>query len=294
MEGLFRTAPISTTPPDRPYAPPPDMLLGPLARLLRPLVRLLIRSGITFPVLVDLLRGLYVDVARHDLLPDPKARTDSRISLLTGVHRKELRRQRTPEASQAPAVITLNTQIIARWLGSPDYTDKEGRPLPLPRAGDAPSFESLVATVTRDVRPRAVLDDGISQGIVVLDKNDRVHLHAAAFLPREGSEAQLFYFARNLHDHTAAAVANVLSTEAPPFLDRSLHYDRFGVEAAARLEAEGRQAAQQMLLDVNRIALALAEADDKVAAAAGGPRPTRRVNLGVYLYVEDEAPDVSG
>lgn len=270
------------------------MLLGPLARLLRPLVRLLIRSGVTFPVLADLLRGLYVEVARHDLLPDPRTRTDSRISLLTGVHRKELRRQRAPEAVQAPAVVTLNTQIIARWLGSPDNTDREGHPLPLPRTGDAPSFESLVASVTRDVRPRAVLDDWIGQGIVTLDAEDRVHLHAAAFLPREGSEAQLFYFARNLHDHAAAAVANILATGAPPFLDRSLHYDRLGPEAAAGLEAEGRQAAQRMLLELNRVALRLAEADDATAAAAGGSRPTRRVNLGVYLYVEDEAPDASG
>jgi len=42
------------------------------------------------------VRGLYVEVARDDLLDDPRSRTDSRISLMTGVHRKELRRQRTP------------------------------------------------------------------------------------------------------------------------------------------------------------------------------------------------------
>lgn len=255
-------------------------------------MRLLIRSGVTFPVLADLLRGLYVDVARHDLLTDPKARTDSRISLMTGVHRKELRRQRSPEAPPVPAVVTLNTQIIARWLGASDTADQEGRPLPLPRTGTAPSFEALVEAVTRDMRPRAVLDDWISQGLAVLDREDRVHLQAAAFLPREGSEAQLFYFARNLHDHAAAAAANILATAAPPFLDRSLHYDRLGLEAAARLEAAGRQAAQQMLLDLNRVALGIAEADDKLAAA--GARPTRRINLGVYLYVEDEAPDAAG
>ncbi|MDO9714050.1 DUF6502 family protein [Paracraurococcus lichenis] len=270
------------------------MLLGPLARLLRPLVRLLIRSGVTFPVLTDLLRSLYVDVARHDLLPDPKARTDSRISLMTGVHRKELRRQRAPETPPAPAVITLNTQIIARWLGSPDTTDREGRPLPLPRAGDAPSFDALVEAVTRDVRPRAVFDDWLSQGIVALEQDDRVHLRAAAFLPREGSEAQLFYFARNLHDHTAAATANVLAAGLPPFLDRSLHYDRLGLDAAVKLEIEARQAAQRMLLELNRTALALSEADDQEAAKAEGVRPTRRVNLGVYLFVEDETQSDPG
>ena len=68
--------------------------MKPLARLLRPLVRLLIRSGVTFPVLANLIRALYVEVSLRDLLTDAKARTDSRVSLLTGVHRKEIRRLR--------------------------------------------------------------------------------------------------------------------------------------------------------------------------------------------------------
>ncbi len=112
--------------------PPPQALLKPLARLLRPLVRLMIRSGVTFPVVAELLRGLYVDVATRDLLADPKAQTDSRISLLTGVHRKEIRRLRTeaPAPEGVPEVVTLASQIIARWLAAPPYADAGGRPRP--------------------------------------------------------------------------------------------------------------------------------------------------------------------
>lgn len=275
--------------------PPPQALLRPLARLLRPLVRLLIRSGVTFPVLADLLRGLYVDVAARDLLADPKAQTDSRISLLTGVHRKEIRRLRTqaPEAGEIPAVVTLGSQIVARWLAAPPYADADG-PRPLPRAartaGEA-SFEGLVESVTKDVRARAVLDDWLGQGIVSLDRQDRVHLSTAAFIPRPGGEEQLFYFARNLHDHIAAAAANVATDGPAPFLDRSMHYDRLRPETVAQLEATAREAAQQMLTDVNRIALAMAEADDKAAAAGEPGTPLRRINLGVYVYVEDDPVD---
>ena len=279
--------------PDPPRAPPPDQLLKPLGRLLRPLVRLLIRSGVTFPMLADLLRGLYVDVASRDLLPDDRARTDSRISLLTGVHRKEIRRQRSPDAEggEAPAVVTLGSQIIARWLGTPAYADPSGTPRALPRtAPDGPSFEGLVASVTRDVRPRTVLDDWIAQGIVSLDAEDRITLDTAAYVPGPGREEQMFFFARNLHDHIAAAAANVSTAGRAPFLDRSVHYDRLGPDAAAKLEAAGRDAAQRMLLDVNRTALALVEAEE-----AAGPlppaAPTRRVNLGIYLYAADESLD---
>lgn len=274
--------------------PPPQALLKPLARLLRPLVRLLIRSGVTFPVMADLLRGLYVEVAARDLLVDPKAQTDSRISLLTGVHRKEIRRLRMEEADDhdTPPVVTLTSQLIARWLGAPPYADADGRPLPLPRAartaGEA-SFEGLVESVTKDVRARSVLDDWIGQEIVLVDADGRIHLNSAAFIPRPGGEEQLFYFSRNLHDHIAAAAANVATAGPAPFFDRSMHYDRLRPETVAELETTAREAAQRLLTDVNRIALAKAEADDE---APGAPAtPLRRINLGVYVYVADDPVD---
>ncbi len=285
-------------PPDRPFAP--EALIGPLRSLLRPLVRLLMRSGITFPVLADLLRGLYVDVALHDVLTNPSARTDSRVSLATGVHRKEIRRLRTvsPAAStEAPPIVTLASAIVGRWLGGADYTDAGGEPLALPRTGHAPgsaSFESLVAAITTDVRPRAVLEELLAQNLVVLEAGERVRLNVAAFVPPPGREAQLFYFGRNLGDHAAAASANIEAAGAAPFLDRSVHYDRLGAATIRRLERAGREAAERLLVDFNRIALAAAEEDDREAAAAPERPRAGRINLGVYLYVEGAAKGEPG
>ncbi len=260
-------------------------LLGSLTRVLRPLVRLLIRGGVTFPMLSDLLRTLYVEVAHRDLL-EPVARTDSRISLLTGVHRKEIRRLRLLPATDVPAppAVLGRQRIVARWLGTPEYTGPDARPLPLPRtAADGVSFEALVRSVTTDVRPRAVLEDWLDQGLVRLDAEDRVCLEVDVFLPREDRDGQLFFFARNLHDHIAAAGANLLAAGPAPFLDRSVHYNRLSGASAARLAMAGREAAQALLLDINRQALA-----EVAAALPGDGEPTRRVNLGLYLYVEDD------
>ena len=263
-------------------------LLRGLRHLLRPLVRLLIQRGVTFPALADLLRELYVEVARNDAIGDPRARTDSRIALLTGIHRKELRRQRTSPiaAEPEPATLSLSSQIVARWLAIPPWVGADGAPLPLPRsapAGEA-SFDALVAAATRDLRPRAVLDEWLSQGVVHLDAADRVMLAAAAYLPQPGSAEQLHYFARNLHDHVAAASANLLADGRPPFLDRSVHYDALPSDLAARLAALGRAAAERLLLEVNRTALNMLKGETPSAGK------TRRVNLGTYLYVEDEPP----
>jgi hypothetical protein len=273
----------------RPRLPQPDLLLRALAPMLRPLIRLLIRAGVTFPSVSDLLRSLYVDVAASDLLTEPGARTDSRISLLTGVHRKEIRRQRTIASPVEPHAITLSSLVMARWLGAEALTGADGRPLPLPRLGAAPSFEALVSSVTRDIRPRALLDDWLDQGIATLDEQGMVRLEHTAFVPHADRDAQLFYFGRNLHDHLAAAADNVAAPGAPPFLDRSVHYDGLSPEAAARIAEAARTAAVAALLEVNRAALAIADADD--AAAKPGDVRRCRVNLGLYLFSEEKPTD---
>jgi hypothetical protein len=282
---------------DHPRTLPPAPLLKAARRLMRPLVRLMMRSGLTFPILADMLRALFVEVAVSDILTDPKARTDSRISLLTGVHRKEIRRLRgLPDdiAATVPDVVTLASQIIARWVGAAPYIDKARQPRPLPRnrsdasAGE-PSFEALVESITFDIRPRTVLDDLLGHGVVLIDSTDRVQLNTTAFIPRPGGEEQLFYFARNLHDHVAAAVANISASGTPRFLDRSVHYDRLTQEQAQALEDYARRAAMQVLLDVNRRALELTE------TAADLDEPTqRRINLGIYVFDADDPLTAGG
>jgi hypothetical protein len=296
-------------PIDRPQPVPPASLLKAARRLLRPLVRLMMLSGVTFPVLADTLRRLYVEIAVNDVLTEPKARTDSRISLLTGVHRKEIRRLREMPADNAgaPDIVTLASQIVARWVGTARFVDANGRPLPLPRIGGEganlgpsadkspdfdtrpPSFDKLVESVTTDIRPRAVLDDLLGHDVVFMDAADCVQLNTDAFIPRPGREEQLFYFARNLHDHVAAAAANISAAEAPPFLDRSVHYDGLTPTQVQTLREYARAAAMRVLLDVNRLAQELTE-------ATPGSQPTqpRRINFGIYVFDEDEPPAAAG
>ncbi|MFC7738069.1 hypothetical protein ACFQX4_20035 [Roseomonas sp. GCM10028921] len=75
----------------------------------------------------------------------------------------------------------------------------------------------------------------------------------------------------------------------PPFSTAACTTNRLRPEAAARLEAAGREGANRLLLEMNRLALSLLEEGE-----AGPGEPTRRVNLGVYLYTEDEAPREAG
>ena len=266
-----------------PIATTPKPLISAVKRLLRPLVRLLISRGMGLPALTEVLKQVYVDVALSEFPTQGKKQTDSSISILTGVHRKDVKRLRAARKGrlpQPPRSISIGAQLVARWVGSPGTTDSKGLPLPLPRQAESPggpSFDALVAGISTDVRPRAVLDEWLRLGIAHLDKDERVVLNQLAFVPQKGFEEKAFYLGRNIHDHIAAASHNLLG-EGNPQLERSVHYSALTPESAATLAKAAEQAGMEALLDMNRLALDLA-AKDK-----GKETATKRINFGLYFY----------
>ena len=81
----------------------------------------------------------------------------------------------------------------------------------------------------------------------------------------------------------AAASTNVSAPTVAPFVDRSVHYDRLSESAARQLESIARDAAQRAVLEVNRAAIALVDAEPDDA-----PSAPQRVNFGVYVYRDDD------
>jgi hypothetical protein len=263
-----------------------DAIVAAVAKLLRPLVRLLISRSVPFPFLSDLMKRLYVEVA-EEIPVEGKKQTDSRIHLLTGVHRKDVHRLRGMRSSpqRPPGAASLGSQLLARWTTQPEYLDHQRQPLPLARVdaeAGAPSFESLVRSVNRDIRPRVVLDEWLRLGIAHVDEQDRVCLNMHAFVPAPGTEEIAYYFGRNVHDHLAAAVHNVLG-EPHPFLERSVCYDGLSQESVQELKRTAEQRGMQVLQEINARALELQQRDSERKDA------TQRMNFGVYCFDEEEA-----
>lgn len=270
-----------------PEAPTSAKLVVAIRRVLRPLVRLLLSQGLTYPWLSDLLKEIYVEVANRDFNLGGNRQTDSRVSLLTGVHRKDVRRLRETHGVQdedvAPPVMSLGAQLVARWASDPRYVDQDDHPISLPRLGrqNDVSFESLVAEVSKDIRPRPVLDEWLRLGVVHVDDDDLVHLNVEAFVPEKGFEDKLFHLGANVHDHLSAAVDNV-SGKKPAWMERSVHYDALSLTSVVELAALVEKSGMQALKTVNKKAMELEERD----SSAGAATPPQRINFGVYFYSE--------
>lgn len=261
---------------------PPKALISAIKKLLRPLIRLLIAKGLGLPALIELMKEIYVSVAEQEFPTNGKKQTDSRISVLTGVHRKDVKRLRTIKTEEfvAPRSIGLGPLVVARWLSNPATIDAQGQPIALPRQGEsatAPSFDGLVESVSKDIRPRALLDEWVRLGVARLDAQGRVVLNKAAFIPEKGFDEKAFYLGRNIHDHLAVAGNNLLGV-GNPALERSVHYTGLTEESAKVVTEAAERLGMQSLLAVNRLALELAEKDN------GKPEARRRLNFGLYLY----------
>lgn len=253
--------------------------------ILRPLVRLLLERQVTFPYLVNLLKSVYVEVAVAEFTIEGRPQTDSRISLLTGIHRKNVKRLREELETDAPMpfAASLGALLVSRWIADPALLDDGGRPLALPRlgtGGEVPSFEELVASVSKDIPARSVLDEWLRLGVAKLDADDRVELCADSFVPERGLEEKIHFFGRNLHDHVAAGVHNLLA-EGPPLFDRSVYYDGLGPDAVAQLAELAREEGSALLRRLNLRALALQSRN------ADDPTATHRMTIGAYFYTVD-------
>ena len=280
------SARLSEAPQESPGGTPLSFVRA-VERLLRPFVRAMIAHGLSYTQLIVQLKRMYVEVAEREFTIEGRRQTDSRITLLTAVHRKDVKRlrgaQRQPFA--APTRLSLHGEMIALWRGDPQFLDADGKPRALPRQAPdgGPSFDTLVERVSKDIRGRVVLDEWLRLGLARLE-GELVTLNAAAFVPQDGFDDLAYYFGRNLHDHIAAAEHN-LSRRGPPFLERSAYYDRLTPESVAALRARAEALGTEALLALNREALRLAGEDkDK-------PGADRRINFGVYFFAAPEEPE---
>jgi len=263
------------------------VLMSALRRLLRPVVRLALRHQISFPTLAELLKSLFVEVAERDFQLDNKPQSDSRLYVLTGIHRRDIKRLRNqaPEQVVVPANISIGGQAVSRWCTDKRYADDNGRPAALPRQrkdGSAISFDSLISSISKDIRPRTLLDEWLRIGVVELDNEGFVHLRTEAFIPEKGFEEKLYYLGRNLHDHIAACEHNIDDKDTP-FFERSVHYPALHVDDVEVLREQATAMAMDTLTRLNALVLELRSASENKA----GPR--ERFNFGAYFYKEPAA-----
>lgn len=283
MKRIAAPRAVPTAPAAGPGEEHAALALREAAALMVPVARWLLRNGVSYSAFTDLLKAVFVDTARAELERTGARATQSALSVLSGVHRKDVRTlEAAPGAAGAPQAVRsvpLASQVFTRWLTDRRLRTRDGKPKKLPRSGGAASFESLSRELSNDVHPRTVLDELLRLGLVRLDGDDVIPVNTA-FVPSSQLEQMTALFSANAADHLAAAVHN-LTADAPRYLEQSVFADGLGADSVVHLHACARAAWSQAF------AVMVAEANERVKKdAALAPRDQHRMRFGIYFYGE--------
>src|SRR5256884_1598932 len=141
---------------------------------LRPLVHVLIRCGVTWKEFAELSRRSYVEVASHQFGKRGRPTNVSRTAVLTGLTRREVRKQRARLAATTDTFaghVTKASLVLSAWHQDRDLLDSRGKPLPLPLEGEGVSFAALLRRCgAGDVRPSTLLKELLSAQAVREDR----------------------------------------------------------------------------------------------------------------------------
>lgn len=264
-----------------------------VTRVLSPLVRMLLRHGVSHAQFALWAKQAYVEEAARNFGIDGKPPTQSRIAIVTGINRKEVKRisELAPDAARPAAKHNRAIRVVTGWLQDADFQDNDGNPAVLTYGDSDDAFNRLVRRYGGDVPARAVLDELLRVGTVATDGDDRVQLVTHGYVPHHSEEAMLDMFATSASDLLDTLEHNI-DNQGRQRLQMSVAYDnvtRTGVERFRRLSAE-----QGMAL-LRSLDKALAEHDRDANPATEG-EGRYRTGLGLYLIeqrLEDDNDDTS-
>lgn len=250
-------------------------------RLLRPLIRILLDHGIAYRDFAEIVRSVYVEVARESFTPEGKRPTDAHVAVVTGLTRKEVKRLREQaddnHADQVWGGANRATRVLSGWHRDPDFTDQRGAPRPLSLSDDD-GFVALVRRYSGDIPPKAILEE-LERVTVVERDNDTLRVLDRAYVPDARDPESLRMLGSAGHDLFATIAHNIARDEStPPRFQRTVFNTRIDPRALPVFQRLVSQQGQQWLetlddwLENHEI-----DRDDDTASRA-------RTGVGIYFF----------
>ncbi len=259
-----------------------EALSNAAARLLRPLVKLLLRNGVGYEAFSEIAKRVYVDVARAEFAIPGKKQTTSRISTITGLSRKEVSRVAgLPALSEVLRETGINraARVISGWVRDPAYHDANGEPADLPFEGEVGSFMALVKQFSGDITARTIADELTRIGAITVTGNGAIRLETRAYIPSGNELEKLDILGTDVADLIRTIDHNLLSEADWRLFQRKVIYRNLPAEVMAGLRTGLASQAQACLEEMDRT----------IAGTSGnGDHSARRYRAGVGIYYFEE------
>lgn len=244
------------------------------------------KCGMTWKEFSDLSKSVFVSVATDEFGIRGRPTNISRVSILTGISRKEVKRQRellAGAATSVPTKTTDATRLLSGWHQDPAYVNEDGEPRALEPNGQVPSFRSLFDEYGGDTPEQTLLRELLKAGSIEKDEAGRFVARRRYHMPVEMDPGSLRFFGNNLYDHGNTLCNNVTGSPDARRLEGFAVDDRIDPDAVDEFRAFLDKRGQQFLEEV----------DDWLSQRRLDSNSTKiapvRLGLGVYA-IEGELP----
>ena len=251
-------------------------------RILDPLVRILLRFDISHSEFVEIAKRSYVDTAyKYFSLPKRKM-TFSRVSVLTGLTRKEVVRLTKREEDEIPKTkgsVNRATLVIGGWIQDELFLNKNKQPQDLPLKGEGASFETLVSRYSGDITARAILDELVRVGAVEIKKDKTVTLLQQAYIPENDEIEQLEMVSKHTGDVMGTSIHNIIHDKKDARFQREVVYCYMSEKVVEEFQQYSAKRSMELLMEFNEW---LANKNNSEENKSG--EKVERVGVGIYFF----------
>lgn len=262
-------------------------------QVLKPIIRVLIRNEVSHAEFSALAKQAYVDVAyKHFTLPNKKM-TYSRVSVLTGLNRKEVVRL-TQDDNEQSNIGTPNrtTRVVNGWLNDPDFIDKNKDPLVLNIKGQDNSFSTLVSRYSGDLTIGAIIDELERIGIAKRINAKQIALTQQGYIPEQGELEKIDILSICTSDLLSSAVHNLEHNKDEGRFQRQLVYRNVPEKLADEFQALSTKKAANLLIELNKWLGDRTKKESKLNEPDTEKDELKmRIGLGIY-YFENNPDEV--
>jgi hypothetical protein len=265
---------------------PREQLLDTYRRVLRPLVRILVRSGVRYDEFLELIRRVYVETAVRDGLGDGVPLTRARVSISTGVARRDVDRFIDKEDDLPPLGKSMTRtlmEVLHKWHTDPQFVGPYGIPLELEmNSPKGRSFRELVQFVNLSVNPQDALDELVRLRAVVWSGDTHIRAVSRALKPvEEMSPAQLEFFGNALTRLADTVQFNMDPKNSSKRLEQSVISDHgLPKEIVPVFEKYVRERVMELLFEIDNWLSPYSTKDSPHA------EPPERIGVAVFQFVD--------
>jgi hypothetical protein len=262
-------------------------LLTAFRKLMRPLVRILLRHGVSYGEFAESLKYVFVEVADTDARESGAKQSISRNAIVTGLTRKEVARILDYlERDEDPSISKMNrvARVLAGWHQDPQFTGPYGLPLELPFDSTVDlSFTELARRYSGDMPARAMLEELKRIGAVDQLPTGESRVLTRSYIPQEADTASIEFMASALRDLAETLDLNLNPDKEEGLLERRV-WTPAGIDKALLpvFDQLVSKKAQDLLEYLDNWLSA------REAESAHLPKDQKvRAGLGLYLFARD-------